>query len=130
MDEVTEFMPEPPLPGTALLEELDKKLLVHLRDGRKLIGILRSFDQFANLVLQEVVERIIVGDQYGDIPLGWQVIRGENVVLLGQIDTENEVLPGLVRVSTADIKQAQKAEREQARLGKTMRARMDFLDLE
>ena len=40
------------LPGTAsLIEEIDKKLLVVLRDGRTLIGWLRSIDQFANLVL-------------------------------------------------------------------------------
>lgn len=39
----------------------------------------------ANLVLAEAFERIVVGDQYGDIPLGLYVIRGENVVLLGQI---------------------------------------------
>lgn len=41
-----------PPPGVAIVEELDKKLLVQLRDGRKIIGILRSFDQFANLVLE------------------------------------------------------------------------------
>ena len=41
-----------PPPGLAIVEELDKTLLVQLRDGRKIIGILRSFDQFANLVLE------------------------------------------------------------------------------
>ncbi len=40
-------MEDVPPPGTALVEELDKRLLVQLRDGRKLVGILRSFDQFA-----------------------------------------------------------------------------------
>ena len=44
------------LPGTAsLIEEIDKKLLVVLRDGRTLIGWLRSIDQFANLVLHRFV---------------------------------------------------------------------------
>jgi small nuclear ribonucleoprotein (snRNP)-like protein len=43
---------EVPPPGLAIVEELDKTLLVQLRDGRKIIGILRSFDQFANLVLE------------------------------------------------------------------------------
>ena len=38
-------MQPPPPPGTALLEELDKKLLVQLRDGRTLVGVMRSFDQ-------------------------------------------------------------------------------------
>ena len=42
---------EVPLPGVAIVEELDKLLMVQLRDGRKVLGILRSFDQFANLVL-------------------------------------------------------------------------------
>lgn len=34
-----------PPPGTALVEELDRKLLIQLRDGRKVLGTLRSFDQ-------------------------------------------------------------------------------------
>lgn len=32
---------EVPPPGAALVEELDKRLLVQLRDGRKIVGILR-----------------------------------------------------------------------------------------
>ena len=70
------------LPGTAsLIEELDKKLMVLLRDGRTLIGYLRSVDQFANLVLHRTIERIHVGNDYGDIPRGIFVVRGENVVI-------------------------------------------------
>ena len=69
------------LPGTAsLLEELDKKLMVLLRDGRTLIGYLRSVDQFANLVLHRCIERIHVGSDYGDIPRAVFIVRGENVV--------------------------------------------------
>lgn len=47
--------------------------------------MLRSFDQFANLVLEGTVERVFVGEQYGDIPLGLQLIRGENVVGAGGV---------------------------------------------
>eukprot|EP00877_Chromochloris_zofingiensis_P001137 jgi/Chrzof1/11023/Cz05g20220.t1 len=119
-----------PPPGTALVEELDKKLLIQLRDGRKIIGILRSFDQFANLVLEEAVERIFVGTQYSDIPLGIHLIRGENLVLMGELDPDRQVPPGLTCVSEADIKKALFAEKEEARLKGTMRARMDFLDLD
>lgn len=39
----------------------------------------------ANLVLQDTIERIYVGNCYGDIPRGIFLIRGENVVLLGEI---------------------------------------------
>lgn len=62
-----------------------EKLMVLLRDGRTLIGYLRSVDQFANLVLHETIERIYVGKEYGDIPRGIFIIRGENVVFLGEI---------------------------------------------
>lgn len=122
---------EVPAPGTALAEELDKKLLVQLRDGKKIIGILRSFDQFANLVLEHAVERIIVGDQYGDIPLGLNVVRGENVVLLGEIDESRAEVPAsLRRVSEAEIKLAQQAEKAEQEIKGSMLKRMDFLDLD
>lgn len=62
-----------------------EKLMVLLRDGRTLIGYLRSVDQFANLVLHQTIERIHVGNEYGDIPRGVFIVRGENVVLLGEI---------------------------------------------
>ncbi|XP_023321742.1 U6 snRNA-associated Sm-like protein LSm1 [Eurytemora carolleeae] len=105
------------LPGTAtLLEELDKKLMVLLRDGRTLIGYLRSVDQFANLVIHNCIERIHVKDEYGDIPLGVFVVRGENVVLLGEIEEKEELKGKLKQVSLKEIleKQAvQQAEKEE-----------------
>ncbi|XP_067001018.1 U6 snRNA-associated Sm-like protein LSm1 [Anabrus simplex] len=100
-------------PGTAtLLEELDKKLMVLLRDGRTLIGFLRSVDQFANLVLHHTIERIHVGKQYGDIPRGVFIVRGENVVLLGEIDRDKEDNIPLQKVSVDDILDAQRREQE------------------
>ena len=62
-----------------------EKVIVVLRDGRTLIGFLRSVDQFANLVLHRTIERIHVGKEYGDIPRGVFIVRGENVALLGEI---------------------------------------------
>ncbi|MEW5299726.1 MAG: hypothetical protein WDW38_003125 [Sanguina aurantia] len=119
-------MQDVPIPGSALLEELDNKLLLQLRDGRKIIGILRSFDQFANIVLDEAVERMYVGDMYADIPLGLQLVRGENVVLLGQIDPDKEIPATLRCVPEAAIREALKHEKEFNKLGAGMRARMDF----
>lgn len=101
-----------PARTASLLYELDKKLMVLLRDGRTLIGYLRSVDQFANLVLHKTIERIHVGNQYGDIPRGIFIIRGENVVLMGEVDREKEHCPQLQQVSVEDILNAQRKEQE------------------
>ncbi|KAG5601912.1 hypothetical protein H5410_033282 [Solanum commersonii] len=132
--------------STSLASYLDKKLLVLLRDGRKLLGTLRSFDQFANAVLEGACERVIVGEIYCDIPLGLYIIRGENVVLIGELYTctfllidfvlidkdvdKEELPPHMTRVPEAEIRRAQKAEREATDLKGTMRKRMEFLDMD
>ncbi|XP_016084398.1 U6 snRNA-associated Sm-like protein LSm1 [Sinocyclocheilus anshuiensis] len=101
------------MPGTAsLIEDIDKKHLVLLRDGRTLIGILRSIDQFANLVLHQTVERIHVGKKFGDIPRGIFVVRGENVVLLGEVDLDKEYDQILQRVSIEEILEEQRTEQQ------------------
>lgn len=144
-------LPSPPPPHTQkpqnkrkpsssfIQEELDRRLLVQLRDGRKLLGTLRSFDQFANLVLERTTERVVAvaSKVYADVPLGLYVVRGENVVLLGRIGDgidrggEDEAPPGLARAESAEAaRAAAKAEREAEKLKKGIRARMDFLDLD
>lgn len=47
------------------------------------------FRRPANLVLHNTVERIYVGRKFGDIHRGIFLVRGENVVLLGEIVSEN-----------------------------------------
>lgn len=75
-------------------------VVVSLRDGRKLYGILRSFDQFANLVLQDSIERIFIQGAYGEEARGVYIVRGENVALIGEFDpalrqfNEDNKVPG------------------------------------
>ncbi|KAI5308988.1 SM-like, degradation of cytoplasmic mRNAs and positively regulates transcription initiation [Ascosphaera atra] len=73
-----------------LLNLTDKKLVLSLRDGKKLVGILRSWDQFANLVFQDTVERIYAGNLYAEQKRGIYIVRGENVLLLGEIDLDKD----------------------------------------
>jgi len=83
--------PRTNLPGTAsLLDQIDKTVLIELLDGRHLIGALRSFDQFGNVVLESTSERHYIHDKFADIPLGLYIVRGDHVVLLGEIDAERE----------------------------------------
>ena len=71
-----------------------EKLLLVLRDGRKLIGVLRSWDQFANLVLTSTIERYFVTSPssrlFADIPRGTYLVRGENVLMLGEVDLDRD----------------------------------------
>mmetsp|Transcript_9338 Transcript_9338/g.14492 ORF Transcript_9338/g.14492 Transcript_9338/m.14492 type:complete len:168 (-) Transcript_9338:574-1077(-) len=95
------------MPGLAsLVEELDCRLLLVLRDGRHLVGIFRTFDQFSNLVFEDVFERRILhveGTTYfTDIPLGLYIIRGENMVLLGKVP-ENDNHGSMKKVSLEEF---------------------------
>lgn len=83
---------------TTLLEALDKLVVVMLIDDQMLIGRLRSIDQFNNLVLLETVERICIGKEYGDIDRGVLVVRGENILLVGDYDAERAQRAGLTDV--------------------------------
>ncbi|CAG9944164.1 unnamed protein product [Clonostachys rosea f. rosea IK726] len=152
-----------------LLDLTDKKLMIALRDGRKLIGVLRSWDQFGvyeprreklsnwiprghirevfspmpplprttNLVLQSTIERFFASSPdssapgaprgyYADVTHGIFLVRGENVLLLGEIDLDkdDEAPPGYERgeldfvKKLAEEKKAADRAREKARLKK------------
>ncbi|KAL7581772.1 hypothetical protein ACA910_022305 [Epithemia clementina (nom. ined.)] len=83
------------LPGSAsLVEELDQRLLIVLRDGKHIVGTMISYDQFSNMILQDAVERrVVIADgvcYYHDIPLGLYILRGDSTVLMGQLDMMRE----------------------------------------
>ncbi|AET39984.1 Lsm1p Ecym_5215 [Eremothecium cymbalariae DBVPG len=79
----------------AIVGSVDRKIFVLLRDGRMLFGVLRTFDQYANLILQHCVERIYITEenQYAECERGVFMVRGENVVMLGEIDIDKEDKP-------------------------------------
>ena len=79
------------LPAAAsLVDQLDKRVLIILRDGRNLVGVVRSFDQFSNLVLEDTYERRVVVTEdearpavYGDAATGVAaVLRTQHVAKL------------------------------------------------
>lgn len=83
--------------AAAIVGSVDRKIFVLLRDGRNVFGILRTFDQFANLVLQDTLERIYLPkeneqapERFGEVPRGVFMVRGENVVMLGELDIDRE----------------------------------------
>ncbi|EHK40253.1 LSM domain-containing protein [Trichoderma gamsii] len=66
-----------------LKKYLDKRLFVQLNGGRKVIGVLRGYDVFLNVVLDEAVEEKDGGEK---IRLGMVVIRGNSVVMLEALE--------------------------------------------
>ncbi|KAJ5097243.1 hypothetical protein N7456_007964 [Penicillium angulare] len=74
----------------SLQHYINKKVLILTVDGRTLLGILLSTDQLTNLVLTETVERIIRtpedDEPSSQVEHGLYLIRGDNVVLCGEVD--------------------------------------------
>ncbi|CAH0014527.1 unnamed protein product [Clonostachys rhizophaga] len=155
-----------------LLDLTDKKLMIALRDGRKLIGVLRSWDQFGvyeprretgqldskgayersflllpprtslpifldHSLFVSTIERFFASSPdssapgaprgyYADVTHGIFLVRGENVLLLGEIDLDkdDEAPPGYERgeldfvKKLAEEKKAADRAREKARLKK------------
>lgn len=95
---------------------LDRRLICVLRDGKKLIGYLKSFDQFGNLILQDTVERIYTDIVYADISRGIFIIRGDNIVYLGELGADSESNMKLKKVSIEEAFIRQKEMREQQQL--------------
>lgn len=56
---------------------MDKKVLVQLNGARQVRGVVRGYDMFLNLVLDEAVE-VRAGDDV--VQTGISVIRGNSVV--------------------------------------------------
>ncbi|XP_041983666.1 probable small nuclear ribonucleoprotein G [Aricia agestis] len=62
---------------------MDKKLAIKLNAGRSVTGVLRGFDPFMNLVLDEAVEEAKDGSRN---LIGMVVIRGNSIIMLESLD--------------------------------------------
>eukprot|EP00591_Stephanopyxis_turris_P005131 CAMPEP_0195517570 /NCGR_PEP_ID=MMETSP0794_2-20130614/11018_1 /TAXON_ID=515487 /ORGANISM="Stephanopyxis turris, Strain CCMP 815" /LENGTH=116 /DNA_ID=CAMNT_0040646391 /DNA_START=80 /DNA_END=428 /DNA_ORIENTATION=+ len=69
--------------GPNLQLYMDKRLAIRLNASRNVVGVLRGFDQFMNIVLDEAVE-LLVGKEKHDI--GMVVIRGNSIVQMECLD--------------------------------------------
>jgi len=62
---------------------IDKRLFIQLNGSRKVIGVLRGYDVFLNIVLDDAVEEKANGDK---VQIGMVVIRGNSVVMLEALE--------------------------------------------
>jgi small nuclear ribonucleoprotein G len=68
--------------GPDLRKYMDKRLDIRMNASRRIVGVLRGYDQFMNLVLEDVEE--ITKEE--KVPLGTIMIRGNSVVLWECLD--------------------------------------------
>ncbi|GAV05175.1 hypothetical protein RvY_15345 [Ramazzottius varieornatus] len=62
-----------------LKKYMDKRVLLRLNGGRTIQGILRGYDPFMNLVIDQVTEEGAKGEKQ---TLGMAVVRGNSIVLI------------------------------------------------
>ena len=60
-------------------ESINKKVLIKLKGGKTITGLLQGFDQHMNLLLDRTEEIPSEGES---ISLGSIVVRGDNVVMI------------------------------------------------
>ena len=70
-----------PMPLEILEKTLNKKIVLLLKDGRKLTGTLTGYDDYMNMVLSETEEDLNEAKKR----LGMVVLRGNNVVSIAPL---------------------------------------------
>jgi U6 snRNA-associated Sm-like protein LSm8 len=88
---------------------IDKPVNIITNDGRNFTGLLVSFDQKTNLILQNCVERVWVsaGKEVKADELGVYFIRGDNVAVIGEIEPKIEEGIDYTQVKGAPIRPMQ-----------------------
>jgi len=69
--------------GPDLKKYMDKNMIIKLNGNRKISGILRGYDQFMNLVIDNTIEEVS-GTERNEI--GMVVIRGNSVVMIEPLE--------------------------------------------
>ena len=89
----------------SLKDYLNKAVSVITSDGRNIVGELRGFDKNVNIVLDKSHERVFSTDK-GVVkkPLGGFVVRGDNIVLVGLLDEEEDVNKDFSKIKAPPLK--------------------------
>jgi len=66
-----------------LKKYMDKHLFVQLNGSRKVTGVLRGYDPFMNIVLDDTVEEVSASERRN---VGMVVIRGNSIVIMEALE--------------------------------------------
>ena len=74
--------------ASALKEMIGKQISVITCDGRNIVGTLRGYDQFMNLVLDDATEDVSSTEQHD---IGMVVVRGNSVIEFELLEKEVQI---------------------------------------
>mmetsp|Transcript_15511 Transcript_15511/g.53779 ORF Transcript_15511/g.53779 Transcript_15511/m.53779 type:complete len:88 (+) Transcript_15511:160-423(+) len=74
--------------GPDLKRYMEKRLLIKLVGKRKLVGTLRGYDQFMNLVVEDAIEQVSLTEKN---EIGTVVIRGNSVENFELMEREAQI---------------------------------------
>ncbi|ADM11584.1 U6 snRNA-associated small Sm-like ribonucleoprotein [Encephalitozoon intestinalis ATCC 50506] len=94
---------------------LEQEVVVMLRDGRYLYGVMKSFDQFNSITLDKVIERIFHDGKYGERKHELFIVRGENITMIGL--KSPEIAEELTQVNFWDLREEIQALQAQTQVG-------------
>jgi len=92
----------------ALQEYVDKLVSIITNDGRNIIGTLKGYDQTINVIVENSHERVY-SEERGVVQnvLGLHIIRGDNIVLIAELDEEKDAAVDLSSVRAKPLKPVQ-----------------------
>lgn len=70
-------------PAAELKKFMEKRLEIRLNAGRTVVGVLRGYDQFMNIVLDNTIELVSPTEKN---EIGMVMIRGNSVVMWECVD--------------------------------------------
>nr|XP_040137943.1 U6 snRNA-associated Sm-like protein LSm8 [Ictidomys tridecemlineatus] len=78
-------------PDSTLENSINSTVAVITSDGRMIVGTLKDFDQTINSTLDESQEGVFSSSQgVEQAVLGLDIVRGDNVAVIGEIDEETD----------------------------------------
>jgi len=85
---------------------IDKPVMIVTKDGRVILGYLRGYDQQINVVLEHSKERLFCGPQepVKEASLGFYVFRGEDIVMVCEVDQEKDAAIDYSKVIAPPLK--------------------------
>ena len=69
-----------------LKKYMEKRVSVKIERGRHVTGILRGFDPYMNIVLEDTIEEVSSGERNS---IGMVVVRGNSIVMLEALEKIN-----------------------------------------